>query len=108
MLLMAGMAVAAPGDIEVRAYTALAPTFAEQFGAGLAVEAGTLPESWLLVGGRTVWGDVIYLDSKAILGGSISLTGPGQKDLGMRGFGAVWLETGGNWVVGLSQKVATW
>lgn len=106
LMLLTGIALAEPGDIEARAYTALAPTFAEDWGAGIAVEVGALPTGWPVVGGRTVFGDVIYLDGRAILGGSITLSGPGQKDRGIRGFGAVWLESGGNWVVGLSQRVA--
>ena len=86
--------------------TALAPTFAENWGAGIAVEWGTLPDEWPVVGGRTVFGDVIYLGGDAILGGSITAAGAGGKDNGIRFFGAVWMERGGNWVVGLSQRVA--
>lgn len=100
-------AQADPGDIEARAYTTLAPKPVEDWGAGIAIEAGTLPDDWPLIGGRAVFGDVVYLGDAAILGASISLR-PMEQDDGFRLFGAVWMEEGAKWAAGLSRVVATW
>ena len=109
LLMVATAALAAPGDFEVRAYTALAPHAAEDWGAGIAVEIATLPEAWALVGGRKLFGDAVYLQDATALGGSASIR-PAAQDNGLRLFAVGWLgaERGGNWCLGLSQAVASW
>lgn len=98
-----------PGDIEARAYTALAPTFAETWGAGIAVEAWTFPETWPVFGGKLLFGDAVYLRDATALGGSVSVR-PADQDNGLRGFAVGWIDGDrkGHWCVGLSQNVANW
>ena len=109
LLLVLTAAVADPGDFEARAYTALAPNAAEDWGAGLAVEIAILPDAWAVIGGRAVFADVVYLENATAIGGSVSVR-PAAQDNGLRAFAVGWLgaDRGGNWCVGLSQAVASW
>jgi len=102
-------AIAAPGDLEARAYAALAPEAAEDWGAGFAIELGTLPTEWPVIGNRLVFADVVYLENATAIGGSVSIA-PAPLDAGVRLFAVGWLgaRRGGNWCVGLSYVGATW
>lgn len=100
-------AFASPGDTELRAYTSFTPRFAEDFGAGIAVQFASFPEDWAVIGGRMVFFDAIQLDTKTIFGGSISFR-PESADNGMRFWGAFWQDSGGQWAAGVSTRVANW
>ena len=98
---------AEPGDIEGRLYTSLVPTPAENWGAGIAVEAWTFPETWPVVGGKLLFGDAVYLRDATALGGSVSVR-QAAEDNGLRAFTVGWLDghRKGHWCAGLSQRVA--
>jgi len=109
LLLVLTAAVADPGDFEARAYTALAPHPAENWGAGIAVQAWTTPETWAFLGGHKIFADAVYLQDATAIGGSVSVRQAAQ-DNGLRAFAVGWLgaDRGGNWCLGLSQAVASW
>lgn len=71
------------GLLESRLCKPIAP-LTYDLGAGVAMQITTLPSEWLVVGGRKVFGDIVYtVGSQFIWGGSISLS-PATKDEGYR------------------------
>ena len=107
-LAMSAPVTAAPGDWEARTYTTVVPQPAENWGAGIAYELPTIPDDWWLVGGHKAFVDVIQLEARSILGGSVS-TRKANADDGWRAWAAVWIEGGsGEYAAGLSKAVARW
>lgn len=111
LAVLATLASADPGDIEIRAYVPLAPDPELTVGGGLAVEVCDIDPSWPFIGplfpGHGIFADVLYLDGKGILGISGSVK-PMAQDNGLRVFGSAWWEGGAAWTCGLSQVVGRW
>lgn len=100
------------GQWEGRTYTTIAPTPAEDWGAGVALQIDTISDSCPLVGswlgGHGLFVDLIQLEDKSIVGGSLS-TRTMDRDNGWRWWGSIWMENGEPLgAVGLSRAIARW
>ena len=94
-----------PLDLEARVYKPLAPDVTLEVGGGIAVELGTVPERWFVVGpvlgGHKVFADILYIRGKSAFGGSVSLR-KAERDDHIRLWGTGWKDTGWEWSCGVA------
>ncbi len=83
------------GRLEARAYKPILPDLSLQFGAGVAMQVGVIPDGWPLLspllGGRRLFADWVLVEGQNALGASISLK-RAEVDDGARLFAVIWKE----------------
>lgn len=92
------------GTVEARVVKPLAPDLTLAVGGGLSVSLDEIPEDMPVVGGRTLFGDLIWVPGGVAAGASVSLR-PLEQDNGLRLGAALWRGDGFRWSAYLARAL---
>lgn len=92
------------GVVEARVVKPLAPDLTLAVGGGVSVSLGELPGGAPIVGGRTLYGDLVLVPGGVAAGASVCLRPPAD-DNGLRLGAAAWRGDGFRWSAYLARAL---